>query len=306
MPVLPWPFGGGGKKEEAKKEPPTLEPPALEPPALDLPLKFPQTDLPPEALIAVAFVLGGATAIATGTVYKRFFKRIPNSEWITPDILARRRWIKGTVTSVGDADNFRLYHTPGIGWRWPFKFRRVPTASRDLRSQTIHIRIAGVDAPEGAHFGRPAQPFADEALEWLRSQVGGKQIYCRLLRRDQYNRVVAIPLLPPRFLPSALVSGQPLALAMLRAGWVQVYEQAGAEYGPWGKEEFLRLQSEAQAARRGIWVKGTNFESPAEYKRRYARGGSDADMDAEIPLEPEKEEKPGVLRRLVRWAIGSK
>jgi hypothetical protein len=27
---------------------------------------------------------------------------------------------------VGDADNFRLYHTPGIGWRWPLKFRRIP------------------------------------------------------------------------------------------------------------------------------------------------------------------------------------
>lgn len=29
--------------------------------------------------------------------------------------------------SVGDADNFRLYHTPGIGWRWPLKFRTVPS-----------------------------------------------------------------------------------------------------------------------------------------------------------------------------------
>ena len=29
--------------------------------------------------------------------------------------------------SVGDADDFRLYHTPGFGWRWPFKIRRVPT-----------------------------------------------------------------------------------------------------------------------------------------------------------------------------------
>ena len=33
---------------------------------------------------------------------------------------------------------------------------------------------------------------------------------------------------------------------MLRAGWVEVYEQAGAEYGKWGKDEFLRAQAEAQ------------------------------------------------------------
>ena len=31
------------------------------------------------------------------------------------------------LRSVGDADNFRLYHTPGIGWRWPLKFRTIPT-----------------------------------------------------------------------------------------------------------------------------------------------------------------------------------
>ncbi|KAI6020514.1 hypothetical protein EDC04DRAFT_2738026, partial [Pisolithus marmoratus] len=54
---------------------------------------------------------------------------------------------------MGDADNFRSYHTPGIGWRW---FRRVPTLAKDLKDQTIHIRIAGIDAPEGGHFGRPA------------------------------------------------------------------------------------------------------------------------------------------------------
>lgn len=70
------------------------------------------------------------------------------AEWVTPDVLQRRRWVRGVVTSVGDADNFRLYHTPSFGWRWPLKFRRVPTLSKELKEQTIHIRIAGVDAPE--------------------------------------------------------------------------------------------------------------------------------------------------------------
>ena len=34
------------------------------------------------------------------------------------------------VASVGDADNFRLYHTPGVGWRFPLRFRRVPTLGK--------------------------------------------------------------------------------------------------------------------------------------------------------------------------------
>ncbi|RFU31141.1 hypothetical protein B7463_g5217, partial [Scytalidium lignicola] len=33
----------------------------------------------------------------------------------------------------------------------------------------IHIRIAGIDAPEAAHFGKPAQPLATEALTWLKN-----------------------------------------------------------------------------------------------------------------------------------------
>jgi len=33
--------------------------------------------------------------------------------------------------SVGDADNFRFFHTPLLGgWHWPLKFRKVPTLNK--------------------------------------------------------------------------------------------------------------------------------------------------------------------------------
>ena len=57
---------------------------------------------------------------------------------------------------------------------------------------------------------------------------------------------VAVPHLKPRILPSLFATGKNLPLEMLRAGWGSVYEQAGAEYGARGVEEFLRVQSEAQ------------------------------------------------------------
>lgn len=60
----------------------------------------------------------------------------------------------------------------------------------ELKDQTIHIRIAGVDAPEAAHFGRPAQPYAPEALAWLKNAIEGKTLYCQLIHRDQYSRIV--------------------------------------------------------------------------------------------------------------------
>lgn len=159
------------------------------------------------------------------------------------------------------------------------------------------------DAPQAAHFGRPAQAYSQESLAWLKKTLEGKIVHCQIARRDQYGRIVALPHLPPRILPSSLFTGRCISLEMLRAGWVETYEQAGAEYGKWGKDEFLRIQAEAQyvelslphhselpmsftllilltlpvrrLAKRGIWAHGLTRESPAEYKRRFARGSAE-------------------------------
>lgn len=221
-------------------------------------------------IIALAFLLGSATALGTSSVYRRFFKRLASAEWVTPSILGRRPWITGVVTSVGDADNFRLYHTPGFGWRGPLKFRQIPGRSRELTGNTIHIRMAGIDAPERSHFGKPAQAHADEALAWLKEHVHGRRIKCQLFQRDQYGRIVALPLLPRRrWWWPRLGAARNLPLEMVRAGWGVVYTGAGAEYGGWGQDAFLAAQAEAQAAKRGIWHAGTDIETPAEYKKRY-------------------------------------
>ncbi|OBZ74521.1 putative endonuclease LCL3 [Grifola frondosa] len=173
--------------------------------------------------------------------------------------------------------------------------------STDLKDQTISIRMAGVDAPEGSHFGRPAQAFAQESLAWLKSHAEGKTVYCQLTRRDQYGRIVAIPCLKPRLLPGFLATGKCLSLEMLRAGWVEVYEQAGAEYGRWGKDEFLRIQAEAQAARRGIWKYGVNIESAAEYKRRYA-AATEVEPPSKTVTSAKKASKRSLLRRFLPWS----
>jgi hypothetical protein len=57
---------------------------------------------------------------------------------------------------------------------------------------------------------------------------------------------------------------------MLRAGTATTYEESGAEYGPWGRDKFLRVEEEARAARRGMWKNGVGIELPGEYKKRYA------------------------------------
>ncbi|KAG2051158.1 staphylococcal nuclease, partial [Suillus hirtellus] len=228
-------------------------------------------------LVLSGIFLGSVSTLGVTFVYRRYFRRLRTAEWVTPDVLRRKRWVRGVVTSVGDGDNFRLYHTPGFGWRWPLKFRRVPALSKELKEQTIHIRIAGVDAPEGSHFGRQAQPYAAEALTWLKDTIEGRVVYCQLVRRDQYSRIVSVVTLPPPFLPGWLTTGRSLALEMIRAGTGLTYEQAGAEYGKYGKDEFLRVEAQSRAARRGMWRHGAVEETPAQYKRRYAQSGTDAE-----------------------------
>ncbi|TFK37557.1 hypothetical protein BDQ12DRAFT_684869 [Crucibulum laeve] len=252
--------------------------PADEPNAVVSAVKARLDTIPSPLLALSAFVLGSSTAAAGAAIYWRYGRRIKTGEWMTPDIITKKRWVKGVVTSVGDSDNFRLYHTPALsGYHWPFKFRRIPFVTKELKDQTLHIRIAGVDAPENAHFGRPAQPYAVESLEWLRRKILGKTVYCQVLRRDQYGRIVSYVQLSPRLLPGALVSGKVLALEMLKSGWVTTYEQSGAEYGRVNKAEYIRIEEEAKAARRGMWEHGTNAETPAEYKRRYAQSADRAE-----------------------------
>ena len=121
---------------------------------------------------------------------------------------------------------------------------------------------------KGGHFGRSLQPYYTESLAWLKENIEGRRIKCELLRRDQYERVVALPLLPRTFRPwhycrrlwtpqgggsgsggtSAAGTTRNLPLEMIRAGWGVVYSQRGAEYGSgWEKEMYLAAEAEAQS-----------------------------------------------------------
>ena len=54
--------------------------------------------LPPHQLAAITLLVGGAITLGGRSVFVRNFRRIPNAEWVNPDMLARKRRIKGYVT----------------------------------------------------------------------------------------------------------------------------------------------------------------------------------------------------------------
>lgn len=74
------------------------------------------------------------TIVAVGLSLRWLGKRLTGTRYetaahIPPDVYSKQTWIRGRVTSVGDSDNFRLYHTPGFGWGW---LRKVPTTRKGL------------------------------------------------------------------------------------------------------------------------------------------------------------------------------
>ena len=80
------------------------------------------------------------TTLVLVHVYRSYLRRIPEAANIQPEFF-RRRSLFGRVTSVGDGDNFRIFHTPGgrlFGWGW-FPGRRVPEKREDLKDRTVRL-----------------------------------------------------------------------------------------------------------------------------------------------------------------------
>lgn len=79
-----------------------------------------------------------ATTLALVRFYRNYLRRIPKATNIQPAFF-RRRSLLGRVTSVGDGDDFRMFHTPGgrlAGWEW-MPGRKVPTKREELKDRTV-------------------------------------------------------------------------------------------------------------------------------------------------------------------------
>ncbi|CUM66384.1 uncharacterized protein PRCAT00004048001 [Priceomyces carsonii] len=216
-------------------------------------LMNPQVLLMSAGLTTVAFV--------SHRLFKRYVQRIPSYLNITPEILDRQRKLYGKVTRVGDGDNFRFYHTPGgvlLGWGW---IRKVPTNRSDLKDETLMIRLCGVDAPERAHFGKPSQPFSEEAMAWLKNYLLGRSVTITPYSIDQYKRVVA------RAQVWKWNGKRDVSAEMLKKGLGVVYEgKLDAEFGD-NEGWYRRLEERAKFLRRGLWSLRKNLVTPGEFKK---------------------------------------
>ncbi|KAB2577718.1 putative endonuclease lcl3 [Lasiodiplodia theobromae] len=176
-----------------------------------------------------------ATTLFFVRVYKSYLRRIPSVNHIKPAFF-RERSLFGTVTR-------------------------------------IHIRIAGIDAPEMAHFGRPAQPYSQEAYDWLKNYILNRRVRAYIYRRDQYDRVVASV-----FVRHGLFR-RDVGLEMLKSGLATVYEaKTGSEFGDL-EQKYRDAEAKAKEGGVGMWTQPSvlgrffskpkeKLESPREYKDR--------------------------------------
>ncbi|CAM1506635.1 Fc.00g062760.m01.CDS01 [Cosmosporella sp. VM-42] len=258
-----WPFSSPDPKKDEKNEVPAKRPT----PWADA---IGDHDLDPftaakEWAPMVLFALAG---FAATQLYANYLRRIPGAAFVRPHFF-RRRSIYGRVTSVGDGDNFHLFHTPGgraMGWGW---LRKIPASRKELKDRTISIRIAGIDAPEGGHFGKPVQPFAPESLQWLRNYILNRNIRAYVYKRDQYERIVATVYV------RRILCRKDVGYEMIKSGLATIYEaKSGAEFGG-KKAKYEQAEAKAKRKRKGIWSgQAADFESPREYKTRWAALGS--------------------------------
>jgi len=111
-------------------------------------------------------------------------------------------------------------------------------------SNSAKVRYAGVNTPEVAHDGQPAQPLADEAYLLNRRLTRGGQVRIQIDKEkyDQYGRLLAYVFLPD----GTFVNG-----ALVEKGLAMVYTTPpNVRYD----RDLLTLQRRAMRERVGLWA----------------------------------------------------
>ncbi len=66
-------------------------------------------------------------------------------------------------------------HLP-YGYSIKSKVARVIDGDTFVLSDSQHVRMLGINTPEIARLGKPAEPFADSAAHFVKSLIEGKQV----------------------------------------------------------------------------------------------------------------------------------
>ncbi|MBI4694057.1 MAG: thermonuclease family protein [Gammaproteobacteria bacterium] len=153
--------------------------------------------------------------------------------WVLPLPAATERWLEGTVVHVSDGDTVDVKDGTG-------KHR---------------VRFYGVDAPELAHDGRPAQAYGAQADAFVRRLLLHRHVRVRLTGETSYRRAVG----------EVFVDEKSASRELLRAGLAWWNARHARDDG-----ELRRLERAAREARAGLWREPQPVP-PWKFRRRGRR-----------------------------------
>lgn len=230
----------------------------------DTSLSLPPSEMTSNFPSSIVSSTATATATPTAAVLPIPFRQYNTANDIPLSWYKEHKVIRGRVVKIIDGDTIRIRHTP--------LFRKGRDCKRPISDCSISVRLYAVDAPETAKRGNPGQPFAKEATDWTSNQVLDKVVSVKLLRKDQYARVVGKVTTQNKLLPFLK---KDLSASLAEKGLASLYTGGGREYD--GNKEVLKNKIEkAKRKKLGIWSgKDGDFSDPAQYKRemKAARNG---------------------------------
>ncbi|MBR0672892.1 thermonuclease family protein [Roseomonas soli] len=141
---------------------------------------------------------------------------------------------------------------PGIPASGTFAARVTVVDGDTLATGGGRLRLHGVDAPESAQTCRRRgsdYPCGQEASRAMARILGGGTLSCQVLDTDRYGRRVA---------RCRNAQGTDIGAELVRQGWAIAFTRYSADY--------VRQESEARAARRGMWE--GSFETPSDWRAR--------------------------------------
>ena len=169
--------------------------------------------------------------------------------WHTDAFAARRR--RDSPTSTGPATIV------------PVRIERVIDGDTVVDTHKVHYRLVGIDAPERSQAGGPD---ATRALEAMLSKA--KFVGVRGTALDKYRRVLADLVVADDAAFTQNVTS--LNERMAAEGWAWSYARSSPASGP----DFLAMERDARADKRGIWaMQNVEHVLPHDYRRMVREQG---------------------------------
>ena len=142
-----------------------------------------------------------------------------------------------------------------LGLTFPLKAQTLVGAARVIDGDTLEmagdrIRLLGIDAPERAQTCRRGGALwacGQDATALMARLVEGREVSCEAHERDKYGRLVA----------TCHAGVTDIGGAMVREGMAVTLPQFSTAY----------LDLEARAKRFGMALWGSEFQTPADYRR---------------------------------------